>query len=372
MSFKIYMIAGEDSGDIYGSKLIESLSRYRDDLVFHGIGGHRMVANGLINSIVPIESISIIGFWEVLKKIFFFRKIQIAVIKEIKLLNPDVIILIDYPGFNIALIKKIKGISSRIVYYVAPQAWAWNKKRVATLRNKIDSLICIFPFEYDWFNQRGVPTLYFGHPLSLKVVNENKNRLKEELGLDPSMKLLSIFPGSRNQEFKSHYSIMKEAAFKIQLMNQNIQIGIGIGSNISSNYKISSSFHIERENSNMLLQASDFAIVASGTITIEAAIYRVPMVVMYKMGYLSWIVSKQLIKTQYVAMVNIIRNKKVVKELIQSNASSINIINEIQKIIIDHNYRYKMLEEFDLVKKSLYGLNPIDDAADFILSKYVK
>ena len=342
MNNLIYMIAGEESGDIYGSQLIAELSCIKSDLIFKGIGGPRMIENGLENTIVPMKDISVIGLWEVVKKYNFFKNLQKKVENEINSLNPNIIIFIDYAGFNLSIIKRIrKNTKSTIVYYAAPQAWAWKEKRVNILKKYVDSLICLFPFEKKWFNQRGVKAKYFGHPIVSQQYQSDKSALKKELGLNPKMKLLTLFPGSRKQEYSNHFQIMKDAATIIKLKNQNIQLAVGIAQDIDIDY-IDKDIHIEKDNPQKLLNASDLAIVVSGTATIEAALYDVPMVVIYKLSFLSWLLLSLLVRTKYISMVNIILDPENATDLQLivadiNNDSLINILDVISlvNIILD-------------------------------------
>ena len=371
MGSTIYIIAGEESGDVYGAKLITEISRNKSNIQFKGIGGPRMISAGLVNSIVPMQDISVIGFWEVIKKILFFKKIQRAVENEIFDSNPSIIILIDYPGFNLSLIKRISGkVRSKIVYYVAPQAWAWKEKRVRILRDCVDSLICLFPFEVDWFRDRGVEASYFGHPIASQAYHISKKGLKKELGLDPSMTLITLFPGSRNQEYAKHFSLMEQAALKIKSSNNKIQIAVGVASGISVASKSNREIHFERQDPQKLLQASDIAIIASGTATIEAAVYQTPMIVIYRLSFFSWLLSTALIRTKYISMVNIILGRMLVPELIQTKASVKNIVESTESLINDSAYRDIMLNGFDEIKNMLASRDPIKDAAEHITNKY--
>ena len=360
--FHYFIIAGEDSGDLHGSHILRELKNINSNITFSGLGGRNMAIEGLM-SFEPIENLSVMGFIEVLKRVFFFIKLKKRILKYIKESPPDKIILIDYPGFNLRLAQAIKKqCNIPIIYYISPQIWAWKENRLNIIKKYIDHMIVIFPFEKDWYHKRHLQVQYFGHPII--DLNQKTQHQKKS---DTPFCTIGLCPGSRLQEIQSHLPILKEVIdyndFKQEVKfviykapgidKQIFQPLLEEGRVSVSSDSILSSFH-----------NIDYAIVASGTATLECAVSNTPMVVIYKMSWLSWIITKLLIKSKFASIVNILSSEKqVVPELLQNNCNPNNIILCIEKFIKNGDSIHSSLKK---IRASLGGGFSYQKTASFI------
>ena len=355
MSFTYYIIAGEVSGDKHGAVLMQELKSIDPHSKFNGVGGKKMTSEGL-NSLCPIDELAVMGFWEVLKKIHFFTKLEKAILLDIKKKAPDQVILIDYPGLNLRLAKKIKKMSNVfITFYIAPQVWAWKEKRIEILRNYIDKLLVIFPFEKEWFKNKSVDATYVGHPILDDWEKKDIKELRKNLKLKSKYPLLVLFPGSRRQELSRHLKIMITCAKLIKLNIPNLQIVLGLASGLAlkDRKKIPNDILIESNNPTGCLECADAAIVASGTATLEAAVFNVPSVIIYKSSFISWLITKFVIKTKLIGMANLIANKMIMPEYLQYNINANRIAQDITLLLSNKEKSLKIKNELTVIKKML-------------------
>ncbi len=366
-----YIIAGETSGDQHGALLMKEMLKKNQNISFAGVGGKNMSTFSL-QSLFLLEDLAVMGFWEVFKKFSFFKHVQDTIINDIKLKNPDKIILIDYPGLNLRLAKKIKSFSNvPIIYYIAPQVWAWKEKRVKILQDCIDQLIIIFPFEKDYFKLKNINAHFVGHPFFDEWTPKNKSALKSNLNLNKNFPVLTLYPGSRKDEIKKHLPLFIKSALLINKKIENLQIVIGCAPNISfdNNFHIPKNIYIETKNPRSALECADFAIIASGTATIEASIFNVPSVIVYKSSFFSWFLAKLFIKTRFIGMSNLIANKIVMPEYIQFNASAKNICFEILNLYLNKDHYQKIVNQLISVSKKLGEKGASCKAANVIMGE---
>ena len=310
------IIAGESSGDGHGAQLIKNLQHNNPEISFSGLGGPKMEGVGFY-SLAPMDRLAIMGFGEVLKNILFFFQLEKLILRHIHDVQPDKIILIDYPGFNLHIAKKIKkSIKSKIIYYISPQLWAWKENRIKIIRQYIDTLIVLFPFEVEWYKKRGVHVQYFGHPLV-----ENNFPEKKRLFEKKDTYNIALCPGSREQEIKQHLPILMDLVKKTQEQNMKLNFELFCAPGLKPSFLQKFIKHrCVKINNNSILtsfQNIDFAFVASGTASLECAITLTPMVVIYKMSAFSWWVAQLFIKTPFASIINILDDQLVVKELLQ-------------------------------------------------------
>tara|TARA_B100001250_G_scaffold409161_1_gene432939 strand:+ start:1780 stop:2904 length:1125 start_codon:yes stop_codon:yes gene_type:complete len=365
---KIFLIAGEPSGDLHGAKLIKEIKKAEPYSSFIGHGGDQMKNAGM-KIIKHINDLSVMGFFEVLKHLPKFLKIMGETIKIIERTKPDRIILIDYPGFNLRLAKNIYYLKIPITYFILPQAWAWKEKRVELMKKVIDQSISIFSFEQQWYNSKGLYTDYVGHPFSeTNHVNESSKSFYKRHKLNISKPILVLLPGSRQQEVDKHWKIMLKATKYLLNKINDLQIIVGKSKNIHLN-PIFDNFKIEN-NSRKAIISGTAAIVCSGTATLECAVENTPMVVCYKTSPISWYFIKKISKIKYSAIVNLIYNKKIVPELLQNNMNSLNIIKEVEPLLdLKSSKRKIMLNNFNKIRKSLGMPGVYERTANLILSK---
>ena len=347
---------------------MQSIQELYPQAEFTGIGGQNMTRAGL-KSLEDIEKLSVMGFAEVIKHLFFFSNLANRIIEEIKSVQPIQIILIDYPGFNLRLAKKIKKcFNIPITYYISPQIWAWNENRIKIIRKYVDQMLVIFPFEVSWYKDRGVEAKFVGHPIFDEWKASPKEELCSQLHLNPEKPIITLYPGSRLQEVKRHLPILVQAAAKLRKEDERWQFVLGAAQQLDlTNWIIPDWIHIETEQPQKALECADLALVASGTSTLEAAVFGTPMIIIYKMAILSWWLSKLLVKVPYAGMVNIIAGRKIIPELLQENANQDRVYIEASELLSNPEILKDMKEELRLVQASLKGNGASEQAASFIL-----
>ena len=287
---------------------------------FCGVGGPKMEKLGF-QSFVSIEKLSVLGFFEVFKRLPFFLQLKNDVVKDIKQKNPDKIILVDYPGFNLRLAQTIKkSIKTPIIYYISPQLWAWKEKRISYIKKYVDSMIVLFPFEKSWYRRRGVEAHYFGHPL-YEIYGGFSEKFKETR----KKNAIALFPGSRQQEIQKHIPLFKEVIVELKKLSSDlffvVRLADGVCLNVEEELGLKRNYSIEKNSSLRAFSLSSFAIVASGTATLEGAFSKTPLVVIYKTSWLSWVLAKCFLNVPFVSIVNILNKKKLVEEFLQNKAN---------------------------------------------------
>jgi len=370
------IISGETSGDIYGSGLMRMIKKnHSTEVAFWGIGGDKMHKEGLY-PLDHSDNISVVGFTEILKKIPSINNLINRIANFADDINPDGLILIDFPGFNIRLAKKLKKkikVKFPIIYFISPQIWAWNEGRIKLIKRYIDKMMVIFPFEENFYKKNNIDATYVGHPFLDKWKPSNSNLIREDFGLSINKKLVSIFPGSRSLEIKKHLPIYLQAIKKIQEQNSNYQFALGLAPGfdkimIKENYNMGDIKIIDQQPLK-LLECSDAAIVTSGTISLQASLMGVPCVVGYKLSFLSWFLSRMLIKVKYISMTNIMADKMIIPELIQYKMIPKNIGNEIIKLLNDSQYYKNIQTELMKIKNIFINKkNVMENAANIIKS----
>ena len=361
---KIFIISGEDSGDLHGAKLIASIKQINPNTEFFGIGGSRMQREGL-QLTEHIKNLNVIGIFEVVKHYSRIKKIFNNTISEIKKINPDKIVLIDYPGFNLRLAKKLSTLNIDITYFILPQVWAWKESRAKTLQQYCNKLISIIPFEQKWFSQKNIPVHYAGHPLSeLSDLTFDRGSFCQRHGIPEENKIIILMPGSRSVEIKRHWKIFEKAVQNLRKQHQNFSFVLLEGDNVN----ISSSVNIVKikENQYEAIGIADAAIVCSGTATLETAMLRCPMIVCYKLSWPTWILAQMLSKVKYLSLVNLIAEDKVVDEYLQNKMTAKNLTSGVNNLFKNEN-RDTVVEKYKrLIEKLKTNENPYTSAARYI------
>ena len=365
---KIFIIAGEESGDLHGSSLVSALLKINPKLSFVGHGGDKMKSAG-VEIIEHISKLSLVGFTEVIKHLPYMRKVMNHTIELIKEIKPACVILIDYPGFNLRLAKELKKLNIPITYFILPQAWAWKEKRYKTLQNYTDQLISIIPFEKEWFGARNVQIDYIGNPLvdSLKTpANKNDYFNKHNLKIDQP--LLTLLPGSRQQEINRHWPIFLETINKMRETFPSLQFILGKAPNVVID-SIPDYVKIETEQINLTMQHADAGLVASGTASLEATVYKMPCVVCYKTSGLTHWIGKRLARVKYLSLTNLIADEKIISEFIQNDMTPEKLIKALVPLLSETPERGKILERYDSVIKLLGEQGTYKRAAELISAK---
>lgn len=369
---KLLIITGEVSGDLIGASLIRELKSLQPELIITGIGGDRMKSSGM-NLIYHSDQMAILGFVEVIKHLPFIRQVRKKIIETVIQENIRCVVLIDYPGFNLNIAKKLKERGIKIIYYVSPQIWAWAKGRVKKVQRFVDKMLVVFPFEVEFYNNEKVNVEYVGHPL-VERISQYKFLSKEDFfakyNLDEEKKTLLVMPGSREQEVKQ---IFPETIKATDMLAKkfDLQVVVAKSKNIDTkifrDLSVSEKFTLIEDHNYELMKYSYFGIIKSGTSTLEAGYFSLPMVVVYKTSSLTYLIGKQLIKLDKIGMVNILLDKMVVPELIQNEANSENIINTTSKIISDEKIYQSIKHKLEFVKEKLGGGGASKKAAKTIL-----
>ncbi len=323
MPKKILIIAGDPSGDLHGANLIRHLLQISPQIELYALGGEKMRRES-VNFLYNLVSLTVIGFFEVIKNftVFWkiFKKVKIFLKKE----KPDAVVLIDYPGFNLRVAILAKKLNIPVIYYISPQLWAWGRGRIKKIARIVTKILVVFPFEELMYQREKIDVSFVGHPL-LDVMNPNKTKgeIWSLLGLEEQYPLIGLMPGSRKQELDYLLPVMFEVGFMISKDIPQAQFVLPLASNISESYinkfKIPDyKFQIIRDEDYNVRKTMDLALVASGTATLENACLGIPMIVMYKVSFLSYFLAKILVKVPYISLVNIIAEEPVVTEFIQS------------------------------------------------------
>lgn len=370
----VMIVTGESSGELYGSLLAKALKTKCPDLHIIGIGGEKMKEAGveLIAGIASSFGISeMLSSYKILKETFE------KAVNAIEKFSPKLIVLIDYPDFNIRLAKIAKEKGIKIFYYVSPQVWAWRKGRVKTIAEVSDRIAVILPFEEGIYRDTGAQCEFVGHPVmeEIESMEQDKAALKMSLGLTAERPVLALLPGSRPHELKSLLPIMLDVVkgFASKFPDYNYQFIMPVAPNIDmEKYKgyieqlKDKGVIIKKENAVNALAASDMAVIASGTAALQAAFLETPMVVIYKVSPLSFFIAKLVVNVRYISLINLISDREVVKELLQSGANAKNIISELKKILRDKDYRDRMTGQFRAVKDIFAGKRPSARVAEII------
>lgn len=334
MNRRIFIIAGEASGDVYGSYLIRLLQKHDPDISIQAIGGSQMESAGA-ELITHIRDLSVMGFVEVISQLGKIRKLFKHCRSAILTFQPDTVICIDYPGFNLRMAPWIKSQGIRTIQYISPKVWAWKETRIKTIRQHIDELICIFPFEIDYYAKHGISAHYFGNPLHHSI----KEYEPSPILCDSTKPVVALLPGSRKQEVERILPVMLEFAsthpeyqYVVGAMSL---IGQAFYENISKPFNLEKGIHFVIDRTYDLLSSADFVINTSGTITLESFLFGKPQIVVYKTHPLSYHIIKRLIKIKYISLPNILSNKQVVPELIQHELTVQNLGSQL--LLIQQN-----------------------------------
>ncbi len=370
---KIGIVVGEVSGDTLGVKLMRSFREQGIDAEFEGIGGPQMIAEGF-NSYYPMETLSVMGLVEVLKDLKKLFAVRDGLINQWTQHPVDIFIGIDAPDFNLRLSKSIKekNLPIKTVQYVSPSVWAWRQGRVHGIKQSIDLVLCLFPFEKVFYERYEVPAAFVGHPLAKQLPLENPIQIaKQQLGVDENQKHIALLPGSRKGEVERLLPMLLGAAnilhtkypdiqFLIPAINdarkQQIEQGVEqLAPQLIAKIHILENTDSESKIGRMVMNASDIIALASGTATLEAMLMHRPMVTFYKLHWLTYLIAKFLVKIPYYSLPNIIAGKKVIEELIQADATPENLAAEIEKLMNIETAQIQVMQHLTMHKQLISG-----------------
>ncbi|WP_263602212.1 lipid-A-disaccharide synthase [Chryseobacterium sp. PET-29] len=365
---KYYIIAGEASGDLHGSNLMKALKQKDPNAEFRFWGGDLMAKQG--GTLVKhYRDLAFMGFLEVAMNLRTILN-NIKFCKEdIQNNKPDVLILVDYPGFNLRIAKFAKEQGIKVVYYISPQLWAWKEGRVEIIRKYVDEMMVILPFEKDFYSKHGVYSHFVGHPLldAISTLEEiNTEDFKIQNGLNEK-EIIALLPGSRKQEVEKMLQIM----LSVRPYFKEYQFVIAGAPSLPKEFYekyVDDNVHFVSNKTYDLLRCSKAALVTSGTATLETALLNIPEVVCYRGSKVSYAIAKRLVKNiKYISLVNLIMDREVVKELIQNDLNTNNLVEELKKILATEK-RFEVFRDYELLREMLGGKGASENAADVILN----
>lgn len=367
---KYFIVCGEHSGDHYGARLMAFLKQKDPSAEFEFTGGEKMEQMAGKKSLIPLSNMNFMGFAEVLKNIFYVYENFRTVKKQILNWNPDRLILIDYPGFNLRIAKWYHLKTGRKAhYFISPTVWAWKPKRAFYIQKYCEKLYCILPFEKKFYENMGISNVEFvGHPMVEEIREFNKN-YRAVISENENKSKVLLMPGSRVQEVKKHLPLMIELTKKFP----DVSFLLSAMKNIPFKYykaAASAGIKLHYENALNLMSVADMAVIKSGTSSLQATLMKLPHMVVYKSNPISVFIAKKLVKLKYISLVNIIPDKKIVQEYIQDDFNIYNLELELRKMLDDVHYIQNMKEYFERVTRALnpFEMHPCEKAADCIIN----
>lgn len=367
----VYFVAGERSGDDHGAALLKALRARVPEMRFVGCGGPKMraLAGGKFRD--WIDDTAVVGLWEVIRRYPFFRKQFQATISEIEAVKPRAVVLIDYPGFNLRLAHALhaKFPELPIIYYISPQVWAWNRRRVSQMARSIDLMLCIFPFEPELYKASGLRAIFVGHPMTSVIPSGNAVPPRDE-------KLVGLFPGSREREVKKIFPIMRQAALELSQQDHDLRFVVSAASEPLAELiradlcqHVPGKFSIVTGDARAVMGQVNVGMVASGTATLEAALSELPFVLIYRVAWLTYLAARLVVKVKYLGMPNVLANREIVPEFIQHKAQPRAIAAAVARLLTDKTERKRMLADFACVAQKLGRGEASVNAAEAIVTE---
>lgn len=353
---RIYVVAGEVSGDSHAADLLGELQKTRGDVRIHGVGGPELqrLSDGLVED--WIEKAAVMGFVEVMKHYSWFKERFDEMLEDIKKVKPDVLLLVDYPGFNLRFSEAVRRElpATKQIYYISPQVWAWNKRRIPKMVRLLDEMLCLFPFEQPIFDEAGLKTTFVGHP----IVDElSEDRITG--GRDPN--LIGLFPGSREREIARLFPMMIETAMRLRRWRSDLRFAVPAATpklaetlrKMIAEAQAEGWIELTNGGSHELMQRAACGVVASGTATLEAAFFGLPYCLVYKLAWTTYFIGKALVKIKYIGLVNILAGEKVVEEFIQAEADPGVVTEWVRSTLSNDEARRKLVERLEAVAGKL-------------------
>ncbi|MBE8221204.1 MAG: lipid-A-disaccharide synthase [Bdellovibrionales bacterium] len=380
MSLSLFISAAEDSGHLYGEQLLDYLLTQEPNLKSFGLGSKKMQQKGF-DSLFSSKEFSIIGITDVFKKYFFLKRAFNKLVKEIKLKKPSVVLLIDYPGFNLRLAKECKKINIPVVYFIPPKIWASRENRIKDLKNTCDKIVSIFEFEKSFYKDFKDKFVYVGNPLVNNIPQDyldsdiNKS-IKSKYGFSKNNKIIGLLPGSRNSEIKYILPTQIQVAEQLYKNNPNLVFGIFLAPSIDKisvqKYLTNTSLPISiiKADSKIALRIPDFILCSSGTAVLYAALFLKPCVVMYKVSSITFFIAKFILNKnlKFFSLPNLILNKKIFPEFIQNNMNVKNILQYVEDYLLSEPLQNQTKKDLNTLKDTLKQKQPIKELGNILLN----
>ena len=353
------ILAGETSGDAHAAEMIEQIWRLNPDIRITGMGSREMIKAGA-EVFFDSSVIAVMGLVEVLKHWGDIRRAMKIVERRLEQTRPDLLVLVDYPEFNLKMARHARELGIKVLFYISPQIWAWRPKRIHKIGRLVDHMAVIFKFEQAYYERANIPVSFVGHPLVDKVAStRSKAEVRQQLGLDSNIPVIGLFPGSRNSEIDRLLPLMLETAGQMTRTNPRLAFVLPVAAALDFEAikhqceQSDANILVTRGDIYNLISCCDSIVSCSGTVTLEIALLGVPMCIVYKMSPLSYQILRHLIKIPHVGLVNIVAAKSVVREFLQSEASAENVSAEMFRIINDQTYREGIKSDLLIVRENL-------------------
>ena len=355
----VLIVAGEASADLHGSHLVTALKRLDPGLTFWGIGGPRLQEAG-VRILFNSSDMAVVGLTEVVSRLTTITRAYLTLKTILRKDRPVLLILMDYPDFNLRLARAAKRFQVPVLYYISPQVWAWRKGRVETIRSCVDRMAVILPFEKDFYRERGLQVEHVGHPLLEEIPTDlDGKKVRTELGLHEASPVLALLPGSRKEEVTNLLPTMLEAAEKLRAKHADLKCLLPCASTIPAELldgilnKFSLDVQVLHGDVYRVLKACDLALVASGTATLEAAILETPMVIVYRVSFFSYWFGRMVISVSFIGLVNLVAGEEVVPELIQGDVTPERLAQEAMDLLDHDERRREMVKKLRALRETL-------------------
>jgi lipid-A-disaccharide synthase len=369
----LYFVAGETSADNHGAALMSSLRRRDVDLNFIGRGGPQMRAIAGERFKDWLGDAAVLGLWEVIRRYGYFREQFRETLKEIQESKPETVVLIDYPGFNLRLAHALRRQSGqqKIIYYISPQVWAWNRGRIKKMARCLDLMLCIFPFEADLYNKSGLRAIFVGHPMLERLRSQR-------IGIKRDPNLVGLFPGSRLPEVRKIFPVMLESVGELRKQNRNMhfevaaasqELAMGLNEILDRHARDRKVVQIKVGETAAIMQRACVGIVASGSATLEAAYFRLPFVLIYKVAWPTYLAARLVVNVKYLGMPNVLAGREVVPEFIQHRAKPEAIAKAVWQLMENADAQERMISEFDTIIGKLGEGEASEKAAGAIIEE---
>lgn len=353
------LLAGEASGDAHAAEFVQEVKKIKPDIQLTGMGSIEMKRAG-VDIFFDSAGIAVVGIVEILKHWGDIKKAMNLVKNKLETTRPDLLVLIDYPEFNLKMARHAKSLGIKVLFYVSPQIWAWRPKRIHKIGRSIDHMAVLFKFEVDYYHKANIPVTFVGHPLVDKVkTSDQLGTKKQRLGLAEDARIVGLFPGSRHSEINKHLTLLLDTAALMQQQDADLHFLLPVAATLNyqqieqecANYNIN--ITLTRDELYDVIASCDAIVSCSGTVTLEIALLEIPMCIIYKTSWLSYQILRRLITIDYIGLANIITRQEIVKELIQDDATAEKISDELFKLLNNSSYHQQVQNDLKKVKQSL-------------------
>lgn len=372
---KLMVIAGERSGDLHASRIVASLKRLSPSMEVFGVGGEKMARSGA-EILKDITGLAVVGFTEVVKSVFVFRRLFRYLLEVAKRRQPDAVLLVDYPGFNLRLASALKAMGITVIYFVSPQIWAWGRNRIQKMREFIDHMIVVFDFEVPIYEEAGMNVTYVGHPLAdLLEPSVSREEFREKQGIPPMAKVVALLPGSRLNEVRRHVPLMGKTAERIGNLLEATEFVLPAASEelaeecrrLLEKHRIAAPIRILDDATYDAVNASDAAVVSSGTATLETGCLGAPLVIIYRVSPLTYLIARRLVTIRNIGLINIVAGETLAPEFVQRQARPGAIAGEVVRFLTDSQLSTTVREKLSGVREKLGPPGAPERAARVIL-----